>query len=240
MIVTDGVFSADDDDTAIFHPALNLDQADYLFVQKKMRHRGLPWLLRHGHLDSAAVHVLDAPDHAITFMRNQRMANPDKPFFVYFAPGAVHGPHQVAKEWADKYAGKFDQGWDELRKEIFKRQKKMGIIPANAKLTDIDPTMQKWKDVPKDKREFQTRLMEVYAGFLEHTDVQYGRIIDELENLGVKDNTLIIYINGDNGSSAEGGMGSISELLSQNGMPSTLDQHIEVLNNEYGGMDALG
>jgi len=191
--------------------------------------------------DTEGYHLTeDLADHAITFMRNQRMANPDKPFFVYFAPGAVHGPHQVAREWADKYAGKFDQGWDKLRKEIFSKQKKMGIIPANAKLTDIDPTMQKWKDVPKDKREFQTRLMEVYAGFLEHTDVQYGRIIDELENLGVKDNTLVIYINGDNGSSAEGGLGSISELLSQNSMPSTLDQHIEVLNNEYGGMDALG
>jgi len=182
----------------------------------------------------------DLAEHAITFMRNQRMQSPDKPFFVYFAPGAVHGPHQVAKEWADKYKGKFDQGWNELRKEIYKRQKEMGIIPENAELTDMDPTMTDWDDIPKTEREFQSRLMEVYAGFLEHTDAQYGKIIDELDNLGIKENTLVIYINGDNGSSAEGLNGSISELLAQNSMPSTIEQQIEVLDNEYGGLDALG
>jgi len=182
----------------------------------------------------------DLAEHAITFMRNQRMKNPDKPFLVYFAPGAVHGPHQVAKEWADKYKGKFDQGWNELRKEIYKRQKEMGIIPENAELTDMDPTMTDWDDIPKSDREFQSRLMEVYAGFLEHTDVQYGKVVTELENLGIKDNTLIIYINGDNGSSAEGLNGSISELLAQNGMPSTIEQQKTVLDKEYGGLDALG
>ena len=182
----------------------------------------------------------DLAEHAITFMRNQRMKNPDKPFLVYFAPGAVHGPHQVAKEWADKYKGKFDQGWNELRKEIYKRQKEMGIIPENAELTDMDPTMTDWDDIPKSDREFQSRLMEVYAGFLEHTDAQYGKVVTELENLGIKDNTLIIYINGDNGSSAEGLNGSISELLAQNGMPSTIEQQKTVLDNEYGGLDALG
>lgn len=182
----------------------------------------------------------DLADHAITFMRNQHTMHPDKPFFVYFAPGAVHGPFQVAKEWADKYKGRFDEGWEALRVETYKRQKEMGIIPANAKLTDINPLMDKWKDIPKDQREFQTRLMEVFAGFLEHTDTQYGRIVDELDNLGVKENTLIIYISGDNGSSAEGMKGTISELLSQNGMPSTVEQQIDVLNKEYGGLDALG
>ncbi len=116
----------------------------------------------------------------------------------------------------------------------------MGIIPENAKLTDIDPTMTKWDDIPKSQREFQTRLMEVFAGFLEHTDVQYGKVIDELERLGVKDNTLIIYINGDNGSSAEGLEGTISEVLAQNSMPSTTKGQIEVLNRDYGGLDALG
>ena len=182
----------------------------------------------------------DLADHAITFMRNQRMSHPDKPFLIYFTPGAVHGPHQVSKKWADKYKGKFDMGWEELRKQIYSRQKKMGIIPENAELTPIDPTMQKWSNIPENERKFQTRLMEVYAGFLEHTDVQYGRIIDELENLGIKENTLVIYINGDNGSSAEGINGSISELLAQNSMPSTTAQQMEVLNNEYGGLDALG
>jgi len=182
----------------------------------------------------------DLADHAITFMRNQHMMHPDKPFFVYFTPGAVHGPFQVAKEWADKYKGRFDEGWEALRVETYKRQKKMGIIPANAKLTDINPLMDKWKDIPKDQREFQTRLMEVFAGFLEHTDTQYGRIVDELDNLGIRDNTLIIYISGDNGASAEGMEGSISELLSQNGMPSKVEKQIDVLNKEYGGLDALG
>ena len=182
----------------------------------------------------------DLADHAINFMRNQRMSNPDKPFLVYFTPGAVHGPHHVAKEWADKYDGRFDEGWEVLRKEIFKKQKEMGIIPDNAKNTDINPTMQKWDDVPKNQKEFQIRLMEVYAGFLEHTDAQYGRIIDELDNLGIKENTLVIYISGDNGASAEGINGSISELLAQNSMPSEVDHQMEVLNNEYGGLDALG
>ncbi|NOQ64938.1 MAG: sulfatase-like hydrolase/transferase, partial [Methyloprofundus sp.] len=182
----------------------------------------------------------DLADHAITFMRNQRMSHPDKPFMIYFAPGAVHGPHQVAKKWADKYKGKFDKGWEVLRQETFKRQKAMGVIPANAKLTDMNPSMQKWADIPNNQREFQTRLMEVFAGFLEHTDRQYGRIIDELDKLGIKDNTLVIYINGDNGSSAEGINGSLSELLSQNNMPTTVNEQISVLNNEYGGLEALG
>jgi len=182
----------------------------------------------------------DCADHAINFMRTSKMNNPDKPFFIYFAPGAVHGPHQVASEWADKYKGQFDQGWEELRKEIFAKQKEMGIIPENAVLTKMSPSMQKWNDIPENEREFQTRLMEVFAGFLEHTDRQYGRIVDELENLGVRENTLIIYINGDNGSSAEGIKGSISELLGQNGMPSTATEQIEVLNNEYGGLESLG
>ncbi|MDC7218036.1 MAG: arylsulfatase [Spirochaetales bacterium] len=182
----------------------------------------------------------DLADRAITFMRYQRMSNPDKPFMVYFAPGAVHGPHQVPKKWADKYKGQFDQGWEELRKEIFARQKKLGVIPQDTVLTDINPTMQKWNDIPDSERAFQTRLMEVYAGFLEHADAQYGRIIDELDNLGVRENTLIIYINGDNGSSAEGINGSISELLAQNNMPSTVKEQIDVLNRDYGGLDALG
>jgi len=182
----------------------------------------------------------DLADHAIKFMRDQRMSHPDKPFMVYFTPGAVHGPLQVNSKWADKYKGKFDQGWEVLRKQTFERQKKMGIIPENAKLTPIDPSMQKWEDIPENQRAFQTRLMEVYAGFLEHTDRQYGRIIDELDNLGIRDNTLVIYINGDNGASAEGINGSISELLAQNNMPSTVDQHIKVLNEEYGGLKALG
>ena len=182
----------------------------------------------------------DMADHAIKFMREQRALHPERPFFVWFTPGAVHGPHHIQKEWADKYKGKFDQGWEKLREETFKRQKAMGWIPKNANLTPIDPTMQKWEDIPESQRAFQTRLMEVYAGFLEHTDVQYGRVVDALESLGIRDNTLVIYINSDNGASAEGMMGTISELLAQNSMVSTVEEHIAVLNRDYGGLDALG
>jgi len=182
----------------------------------------------------------DMADHAIDFIRKQRALHPDRPFFVWFTPGAVHGPFHIQKEWADKYEGKFDEGWEKLREETFKRQKEIGWIPEDAELTPIDPTMQKWEDIPESQRAFQTRLMEVFAGFLEQTDVQYGRIVDELENLGIRENTLIIYIHSDNGASAEGMDGSISELLAQNGMVSTIEEHIDVLNRDYGGLDALG
>lgn len=182
----------------------------------------------------------DMADKAIKFIRNNQAMTPDNPMFIYFTPGATHGPHHVWKKWADKYKGKFDKGWESLREETFKRQKEMGWIPENAELTPIDPTMQKWEDIPEEQRAFQTRLMEVYAGFLEHTDIQYGKVIDELEAQGLLDNTLVIYINGDNGASAEGMNGTISELLAQNAMVSTIDEHIEALDRNYGGLEALG
>jgi arylsulfatase A-like enzyme len=182
----------------------------------------------------------DMATKAIEWLRTTRALEPDKPFFIYFTPGAVHGPHQIAKEWADKYKGKFDKGWEALRKEAFERQKKMGWIPKDAVLNPYPPSMQKWEDVPESQRAFQIRLMEIYAGFLEHTDLQYGKLVDELEREGLLDNTLIIYIMSDNGPSAEGMDGTISELLAQNSMPSTVDEHIAVLDRDYGGMDALG
>ncbi len=182
----------------------------------------------------------DMAEKAIQWLRTSKTLNPGKPFFLYFTPGAVHGPHHVAKEWADKYKGKFDAGWEALRKETFERQKKLGWIPEDAVLNPLASTMQKWTDIPESQRAFQTRLMEIYAGFLEHTDVQYGKIVDELERQGLLDNTLILYVFSDNGPSAEGMNGTISELLAQNSMPSTTDQQIAVLNKDYGGMDALG
>ncbi len=182
----------------------------------------------------------DMAEKAIQWIRTSKTLNPDTPFFVYFAPGAVHGPHHIFKEWADKYDGKFDEGWEALRKLTFEQQKAMGWIPKDAVLNPLAKGMQKWADVPKSQQEFQTRLMEIYAGFLEHTDVQYGKIVDELEQQGLLDNTLILYIFSDNGPSAEGMDGSISELLAQNVMPSTVEQQIEVLDKDYGGMDALG
>ncbi len=182
----------------------------------------------------------DLAEKAIQWIRTSKTLNPDKPFFVYFTPGAVHGPHHIFKEWADKYEGKFDEGWEALRTMTFEKQKELGWIPQDAVLNPLASTQQKWDDIPTSQREFQSRLMEIYAGFLEHTDVQYGKIVDEIERQGQLDNTLIIYINSDNGPSSEGMDGTISELLAQNSMPSTIEEHIDVLNNDYGGMDALG
>jgi len=182
----------------------------------------------------------DMAAKAIEWIRTVKAVEPDTPFFLYFTPGAVHGPHQVPKEWADKYKGKFDEGWEALRKACFERQKKMGWIPEDAELNPYPPSMQKWEDIPESQRAFQIRLMENYAGFLEHTDVQYGKVVDELEREGLLDNTLIIYINSDNGPSAEGMNGTICELLAQNSMPSTVEEHIAVLDRDYGGLDALG
>ena len=182
----------------------------------------------------------DMTEKAIQWMRTSNTITPEKPFFMYFTPGAVHGPHHIFKEWVDKYDGKFDEGWEVLRSMTFEKQKAMGWIPEDAVLNPLAKGMQKWSDVPESQKEFQSRLMEIYAGFLEHTDVQYGKIVDELERQGLLDNTIILYINSDNGPSAEGMNGSISELLAQNSMPSTIEQQMTVLNENYGGLDALG
>jgi len=181
----------------------------------------------------------DMADKAIAWMRRHRAFAPDKPFFMYWAPGAAHGPHHVAKEWADKYRGRFDDGWDLLRERTFEQQKALGWIPADTQLTPRAESMAAWASIPEPERPFQRRLMEVYAGFVEHVDVQAGKLIDELERLGVRDNTLIFYIFGDNGSSAEGQHGTISELLAQNGIPNTIEQHLKALDG-LGGLDALG
>lgn len=181
----------------------------------------------------------DLADKAVTWLRQHRSYAPDKPFLMYWAPGAGHGPHQVFKEWADKYKGRFDDGWDAMRERVFKRQKELGWIPADTKLTARPGSMAAWDSIPANQRAFQLRLMEVFAGFVEHVDAQAGRVIDELERLGERDNTLIFYIFGDNGSSAEGQNGTISELLAQNQIPNTVEQQIEALNR-IGGLDALG
>ena len=126
----------------------------------------------------------DLADDAIGWLRNHKAFQPDKPFFMYWATGAVHGPHHVAKEWADKYKGKFDDGWDAYRERVYKRAKEMGWIPADAQLTPRDPTMASWDSIPEDERPFQRRLMEVFAGFGEHADAQAGRVLDEVDAWG--------------------------------------------------------
>ena len=182
----------------------------------------------------------DMADKAIAYLRRQRNSAPDQPVLIYFTPGAVHGPHHIPSEWADRYAGVFDDGWEALRQRTFERQRELGWIPDDAELTPIDDTMQRWQDIPEEHRRFQSRLMEVYAGFAEHTDVQYGKVLDELEAMGQLDNTLVFYVNSDNGASAEGLFGTISEILCQNGFRIPVDEQIDVLNRDYGGIEMLG
>jgi len=181
----------------------------------------------------------DLAQHGIDWLRRHQAFSPDKPFFLYWAPGAGHGPHQIFKEWADKYKGKFDSGWDAYRERVFARQKQLGWIPADTKLTPRADNMPSWDSIPEAQRPFQRRLMEIFAGFVEHVDVQAGRVVDELDRLGIRDNTIVIYIFGDNGASAEGQNGTISELLAQNGIPNTVEQQLAALET-IGGLAALG
>ena len=160
----------------------------------------------------------DMTDHAIDWIRQQKALMPDKPFFVYFAPGATHAPHHVPKEWADKYKGQFDQGWDRLREESLARQKALGVVPDDAELTARPAEIPAWDDVPEALKPVLARQMEVYAGFLEHTDHHVGRLVDSLEELGIVDDTLVYYVIGDNGASAEGTPnGCFNELIVLNG-----------------------
>ncbi len=181
----------------------------------------------------------DMAAKAIAWLKQHQAFSPDKPFFMYWAPGAAHGPHHIFKEWADKYKGKFNDGWDAYRERVFKRQKELGWIPAGTKLTPRPDTLAAWDSVPESERPFQRRLMELFAGFVEHTDAQVGKLIDSLEELGLRDNTLVFYIWGDNGASAEGQQGSISELLAQNNIPNTVEQQMAALE-KLGGLELLG
>jgi arylsulfatase A-like enzyme len=160
----------------------------------------------------------DMTDRAIEWVRQQKSLMPDKPFFIYYAPGATHAPHHVDPEWSENYKGKFDQGWDRVREETLARQKELGVIPPDADLTARPAEIPAWDDMPDDLKPVLARQMEVYAGFLEHTDHQVGRLIDALEDLEILDDTLVYYIVGDNGASAEGTInGTFNELLSLNG-----------------------
>ncbi len=161
----------------------------------------------------------DLTDRACGWMRQQKALMPDRPFFVYFAPGATHAPHHVPPGWADRYAGEFDDGWDVQRERTFARQKELGVVPADAALTARHDEITAWDDMPEQLKPVLARQMEVYAGFLEHTDHQVGRLVDTLADLGELDNTLVYYIIGDNGASAEGTMnGAFNEMANFNGM----------------------
>lgn len=181
----------------------------------------------------------DMVEKGLAWVKRHQAFSPDKPFLMYWAPGGVHGPHHIFPEWADKYKGKFNDGWDKYRERVFARQKQLGWIPADTKLTPRDETMASWDSIPEAEKPFQRRLMEVFAGFVEHTDTQVGKLVDGLEQLGVRDNTIILYVWGDNGSSAEGQKGSVSELLAQNNVSNTIEQQLAALE-KIGGIPALG
>ncbi|MDO9431647.1 MAG: arylsulfatase, partial [Phenylobacterium sp.] len=162
--------------------------------------------------------MADMTDKAIAWVGQQQALIPDKPFFMYFAPGATHAPHHVPKEWADKYKGKFDAGWDKAREETFARQKALGVIPKDCELTARHKEIPAWDDMPDDLKPVLRRQMEVYAGFLEYADHHVGRLIDNLEKLNLLDDTLVYYIIGDNGASAEGTLnGTYNEMINFNG-----------------------
>jgi arylsulfatase A-like enzyme len=177
----------------------------------------------------------DMTDKAIAWVRQQRLLAADKPFFMYFAPGATHAPHHVPKEWADKYKGKFDQGWDKLREETFARQKQLGVIPKDCDLTARPAEIPSWDSQTPEFKKVLAREMEVYAGFYEYADHHIGRLIDALDQIEALDDTLIFYIIGDNGASAEGTpRGTYNEMLPFNGMSELetdefLIQHIDKL-----------
>jgi arylsulfatase A-like enzyme len=182
----------------------------------------------------------DMTDRAISWVRQQRSLVPDKPFYMYFAPGATHAPHHVPTEWSDKYRGRFDAGWDALREETLAHQKQLGVVPPQTELSARPAEIQAWVDVPADLKPVLARQMEIYAGFMEHTDHHIGRLIDALEKLGVLDDTLIYLIIGDNGSSAEGTPnGTFNEIISLNGAAAFettefMAQHID----DFGGPKA--
>jgi len=161
----------------------------------------------------------DMADQAIRWIEMQKAEAPDRPFFVYYAPGATHAPHHPKKEWVAKYKGKFDQGWDKVREETVARQKQLGVIPAGTKLTTRPASIPAWNSLSADQKRLYARMMEIYAGYLEQTDHNVGRVLDAIRETGQLDNTLVIYIVGDNGASAEGSLqGLANEMTFFNGV----------------------
>ncbi|MBP1838615.1 arylsulfatase [Formosa algae] len=179
--------------------------------------------------------MTDMTDKAISWMQLQKSISPEKPVFMYFAPGAAHAPHHVTQKWRDQFKGKFDHGWDKEREITYERQKKMGIIPADAKLSPRNEKVPTWDSRSAEEKKFYSLLYENFAGFLAFTDHEVGRLIDAVNQLPDADNTLIMYIVGDNGASAEGGLeGTINEIKGLNGISSTIAENLEKAD-EIGG-----
>jgi len=176
----------------------------------------------------------DLADKTIGWIRQQKAIAPDKPFFVYFAPGATHAPHHVPPDWITKYKGQFNRGWDKLREETFARQQKLGVIPPECELTTRPKEIPAWEDMDQKLRPALARQMEIYAAFLEYADYHTGRVVDSLKDLGILEDTLIYYIIGDNGASAEGTLnGSFNEMANGEApdllTPEHMIQHVDDL-----------
>jgi arylsulfatase A-like enzyme len=181
---------------------------------------------------------IDLADKAIEFIQDAQVNAPDKPFFLYYATGAGHAPHHVPKEWADRYKGKFDMGWDKYREIVHQRQLEMGILPAGTELSAHDPDVPVWDTLPADVKRLYARFMEVYAGFMTFTDYHFGRILEFLKEIGELDNTLIIVIS-DNGASSEGGpVGSLNEMFFFNNVKESLEDNLKMID-ELGGVETL-
>ena len=182
----------------------------------------------------------DLTDKAVEWLHAVRAQDPDRPWFLYYSTGCAHAPHHVAKEWADKYKGVFDAGWDAYREQTFARQKELGVIPQDAELTPRPDLFPAWDSLNDTERKLYTRQMEVYAGFQENADWNVGRLLDEVEAMGDLDNTLVIYIWGDNGASLEGTTtGSFNEMTFLNGVVLDAEQQLTLIE-QYGGIDAIG
>ena len=159
-------------------------------------------------------------DEVITYMHNQKSITPDRPFFVYYAPGATHAPHHVPKEWIDKFKGQFDQGWDKYREEAYQRQLKLGVIPADTKLTPRPAEIPAWDSLTPDQKRVASRLMETFAAYTAQTDYEVGRVLDAMDEMGITKDTLVVWEIGDNGASLEGTLsGAFNEMSSLNGVP---------------------
>ena len=183
--------------------------------------------------------TVDMTNQAINWVKAQQSMTPDKPFMVYFATGAVHAPHHVPKEWADKYKGQFDKGWDQVRAETIERQKKMGLVPANTQLGERPKDLKAWDALPAEHRRLFARQAEVFAGFLEQTDHEIGRLVKAIEDIGEMENTLIIFIAGDNGTSAEGGfVGMYNEMTYFNGVAEKVEDLIPLIE-KWGGPETF-
>ena len=183
--------------------------------------------------------MTDMTDNAIAWLRFQQTMTPGKPFFIYFAPGALHAPHHTPQEWREKYKGKFDEGWDKYREETLTRQKQLGLVPQNTQLAPWPDGVKHWDQLSTDEQRVAERLMENYAGFGEYADYEIGRLIESLKELSVYDNTLIIYIAGDNGMSAEGGLdGTLNEMAAFNGVPDSTASILAHLD-EIGGPNSF-